>query len=358
MRKYSILMHGQTFGKAESYLEDIRARKVEPGGYLRRLLEKDDIRKLDAEGFVELLLRTKRPRIFAESAVRGDGWDWNQDELSILGDIAVAVPVTVYDDGRHWRPGIHPEPFPATLLYVPGALLRNGSGNTPADWEEATTENGNRIDPEGYFSLYERRLLPCFSYANSMAESNGRQALVTIPGLGCGQFAGPFHGQLGTELRNALERFLKTHGERFPNIRAVYYDPYRECQNERLEIGGLSFMIRPLTQRNDDKPQLCPPRKYEEDGDDFGDCDLFSLVAWDHVSWPGNDFYGGARATDDGVKGAATDSMAVVVGIQGVYDPVSNSYNPPEQYIDWEDAVRKNGIQLLAKSKLRVFPKI
>lgn len=51
------------------------------------------------------------------------------------------------------------------------------------------------------------------------------------------------------------------------------------------------------------KPQLCPPQRYAEHGDDFSHCQRFSVVAWDHVSWPGNDFYGGARATDDGRQG-------------------------------------------------------
>jgi len=42
---------------------------------------------------------------------------------------------------------------------------------------------------------------------------------------------------------------------------------------------------------------------------------------WDHVSWPGNDFYGGSRSTDDGVKAAATDSMAALTGVEGRYAP-------------------------------------
>jgi hypothetical protein len=41
-------------------------------------------------------------------------------------------------------------------------------------------------------------------------------------------------------------------------------------------------------------------------------CDLFSFVAW-----PGNDFYGGARSTDDGVKTAASKAMAVMTGSRG-----------------------------------------
>jgi hypothetical protein len=48
----------------------------------------------------------------------------------------------VFDDGQHTAPQMHPVPFQATLLYVPGALLRNGRGQTPADWDEVTLVHG------------------------------------------------------------------------------------------------------------------------------------------------------------------------------------------------------------------------
>jgi hypothetical protein len=96
--------------------------------------------------------------------------------------------------------------------------------------------------------------------------------------------------------------------------------PFSECSNAQLEIHGISLMVRPLLQGNLAKSQLCPPQAYAEVGDDFTGCLLFSMVAWDHVSWPGNDFFAGSRCTDDGVKAAATNSMAVLTGIEGRYD--------------------------------------
>ena len=105
-------------------------------------------------------------------------------------------------------------------------------------------------------------------------------------------------------------------------------------------------MVRPLLAGNAGKSQLCPPSAYAEDGDDFSNCVLFSIVAWDHVSWPGNDFFGGSRCTDDGVKAAATDSMAVLTGIEGHYDPDRGAYLPPAPYRTWGEAVEKNGLQL------------
>jgi hypothetical protein len=154
-----------------------------------------------------------------------------------------------------------------------------------------------RLNREGYYGLYERRLLPVFQHVNDSASVQGKQALLTIPGLGCGQFAGPFAGQLGTELKMVLERFLTLHGASFPQIKAVYFDPYSQCSNSRQEIHGISLMVRPLLQGNAGKSQLCQPSAYAEASDDFSDCTLFSIVAWDHVSWPGNDYFGGSRCT-------------------------------------------------------------
>jgi hypothetical protein len=79
-------------------------------------------------------------------------------------------------------------------------------------------------------------------------------------------------------------------------------------------------------------------------------------VAWDHVSWPGNNYYLSARITDDGVKAAATDSMYGMTGIQGSYDPISNQYCPPAEFKDWNAVVLQKGIQLSVQNKLIIYP--
>jgi hypothetical protein len=285
------------------------------------------------------LFDTKLPQIFAESAVAGDGTDWSPTELGLLGDVSIAVPVTVFDDGRHTAPTPHVPPFPGTLVFTPGALLRNGRGQSPADWRETTTPNGE-LFIEGYYRLYRRRLLPVFNYINDHA-ARPRSAFVTVPGIGCGQFAGPFRGELGARLRAVLERLLVEYGASLPNLKAVYYDPYSECENDRREIHGVSFMVRPLRAAgNQRKPQLCRPVAYAEPDDDFSECVLYSVVAWDHVSWPGNDFFMGSRATDDGVKAAASSSMFVLTGIEGEYDAEHGKYQPPQPYRNWDEVVK------------------
>ncbi len=353
--QYQVLLHPASLAKARSYRQALaKGGSRHAGQRLQTQLAGIDIEATSDEHFLECLFATKPPQIFAESAVYGDGRDWNQDELSILGDVGVAVSVMAFDVGSHGRnPTIHPTPVPATLLFIPGALLQNGTRNTPADWAEVTRDG--KIAPAAFHALYERRLLPLFLYANDRAAKDGRKALITLPGLGCGQFAGPFYGQLGAHLNDALKTLLRKHADELPHVQAVYYDPYSECQNERHEFGNLSLLVRPLSQGNQAKPQLCEPRRYEEAGDDFGECLLFSVVAWDHVSWPGNDFYCGSRRTDDGVKAAATSSMQAMTGVEGTYDPVSHCYNPPRAFRDWAQVVLDKKLRMRVEGNLLVL---
>lgn len=352
MENYQIVLHKKTYQKASNYLKSLKKGEP-PGKFLQAQLAGRDPGSLTVEDLIELLIQTKQPQIFAESSINGDGSDWYHRELSILGDISIVVPVEVFDNGRHYGPEVHPEPFPATLIFVPGALLRNGRNNTPADWEEVTRDD--EIDEKAYYKLYERRLLPGLMYISEQLARDNKPGLITIPGLGCGQFAGPFRGQLGEILKNTLMKMLETHGANLAGVKAVYYDPYNECRNERFEIHGISFFVRPLTQGNDPKSQLAAPPIYAEAGDDFSECRLFSFVAWDHVSWPGNDFYLGNRMTDDGVKAAATSSMRTMTGLAGSYDRHANQYKPPAGYQNWVEVVTQNNLQIQFKDNLHIY---
>ena len=354
MHTYSLLLHTDSFRGLQDYRAGLAAHGLaHAGGRLRADLRDQDVASLSDEAFLEHLINTKSPRIFAESAVHGDGRDWNSTELALLGDLGIAMAVRIFDDGHHRAPRIHEQPLTGTLLFTPGALLCNNQGGVAGDW--ATVTRDGRIDAAGYGALYERRLLPLLLHINEEARLGGHQALVTLPGLGCGQFAGPFQGTLGHYFKDALLALLGRHAGRLTQIRALYYDPFNECGNERHDFDGFSLRVRPLTRGNHDRPQLCPPQAYAEEGEDFSACRLYSLVAWDPVSWPGNDFWGGARATDDGVKAAATDAMRVLTGIEGRYDARLQGYQPPPPYRTWEQLVRNQGLRLRVADNLRVL---
>ena len=343
---YSIIIPEDTLASATNYLQALRVSRTQAGVLLHNQLQGAELLAMTTLDFMGKLFDTKKPQIFAEITVVGDGSDWNLLELGFLGDISVAVPVTIYDDGNHNAPTQHEHPFSGMLVFTPGALLCNGQGYKPPDLDEVTFTDG-QFSTEGYYNLYKRRLLPVLKFINDHT-GEPRSAFVTVPGLGCGQFAGTFYGQLGIRLQGVLQRLLKECGSSLKNLKCVYFDPYGECENFRSEIQGISFMVRPLrASGNKTKSQLCPPVDYEEKGDDFSECKLYSIVAWDHVSWPGNDFFIGSRATDDGVKAAATNSMSVLTNLAGEYDSTLGKYQAPKPFLNWKEVVddmMRNGI--------------
>ncbi|MCB9481617.1 MAG: hypothetical protein H6680_07345 [Desulfobacteraceae bacterium] len=349
---YRFLLSEKTYKNIKLYLNELK-KGEKPGFYLSKILEGKDLNKITPEVFLEYIIRTKKPQIFAESQVTGDGSDWNLKELSILGDVGVSVSVRVYDNGRHFNPLVHENSFNANLLFIPGALLRSSGKNIPADFNQVTKDKN--LCFEKFYSLYERRLLPLFYYADNYAKQKNKKAFITIPGLGCGQFAGKFIGTLGIELKKVLGLILENYGKNFSSVLGVYYDPYNECENEYHEIEGISFFVRPLLKQKIEKPQLCRPYIYNEKDRDFSNCELFSIVAWDHVSWPGNDFYLGSRVTDDGVKAAATDLMFKITEIEGCYNSGKNCYCQPHNYLNWKDVVLKNNIELKVCDNFLVF---
>ena len=350
---YTVLMHAESWAHLTEYTARCNAgadpdaaatsTAESPGPRVRAELGRLPVIDPSPEWVLHALLNSKKPRIFAESEVAGDGSDWTHEELRLLGDVSIAVPCVAYDNGLHVRPAVHQTPVLVTLLFVPGALLQNGRGGEPVD---ADVIADGRIDLDRYTGLYERRLLPALKYASADALRLGTRALVTLPGLGCGQFAGRFRGTLGVRFGEAQRRILQDHHASLDGIRAVWYDPYSEGAPSRETIGSVEFLTRPLTNSSHGTPQLCHPSDYEEPGDSFSDCRLYSVGAWDHVSWPGNDFVGGSRATDDGVKAAATDALYRLTGVRGRYNAQTNTYDPPDGYRTWKELIEKNRLEL------------
>ena len=355
MEKYKILINKITLKKIENYLTLIKKKSFLPGNRLKNSLQNIDIYNISPIQFAEILFNTKIPQVYAESAVNGDGSDWNKIELSILGDISIALPVITFDNALHSLPQIHSNPFQSILVFIPGALLENMKGEKPADWDELV--QNEKINLNGMFELYERRFLAPFTYINLISKLINQQAIITIPGLGCGQFSGKFRGSMGMYLKTILIAFLKKYINFFENIKVIYYDPFDECENDRIEIQHLSFLTRPLRKGNKDKGQLCQVVDYQDQNDNFEKLKLFSIVAWDHVSWPGNDFYIGSRTTDDGVKAAATNLMEIITGIKGYYNEKKYRYLPPKQYKNWKEVVLKNKIKFNVTNNIFLYPK-
>ncbi len=349
--QYDLVMSYQTMDKAKEYLENIKKNRESMGQHLKNELSGVLLDTLTPILLIRHLLATKKPKIFAEKAIQGDGSDWTQDELSILGDLGVAVDVDIFDDGIHVKPNIHDKPFQGTLLYIPGALLASKPTATPADLNEVV--QNDKVHEEKLYQLYLRRLLPLFKYVNKKMETTNQKAFITLPGFGTGCFAGKYKDNLKQMLGNAIEKLIKEHPFVFTHISAVYYDPYEECVEKNITIGKTEFMIKPFNSCN--KSQLCPPSEYSsKKGKIFSDHKLFSFVAWDHVSWPGNDFYKGQRKTDDGVKAAATNSMSKMTNHNGHYDRQQYKYIP-ENFNDWDAVIQNQKIKFGQDENLYVL---
>lgn len=299
------------------------------------------------------LMQAKRPQCFAEHEVTYDEWDLVT--LDSLAAHSIAVPVTVFDNGNHNNPVCHSTPHKAILLFVCGTLLASSVDDCPADFDLVV--EGQTLSVEGFVCLYQQRLLPALKYASEVAISQNKRAIITIPGLGCGAFAGCFSGRVGQFLRSAILTLVSDNISQLTGIEKIHFDPYRECVPSVTEFTKpngeiLTFVTSPMLKDTNGIEQLAPASA-------FGASDethmMFSVVAWDHVSWPGNDFYIGNRITDDGVKAAATDCMTQITGHPGVYNPMNNQYEPVG-FPTWIDVVKHFNVKLsVTEHNFRVF---
>ena len=339
MQRGEILLSELSLAKIKAYQQELIANGIDSAGcYVKAQFQSSAIslEQMGIEQFTQLLIQSKLPQIFAESGVNHDQRDWTLTEESILGDISVHLPVHFYNDGGHYSSyKNHPEPIDANLAYVPGALLRSdlGTGQT-ADLNEVIV--AGKIDQDKFNALYERRLLPQLLQINQHAKAQGKLAAVTVPGIGTGQFAGNYTGSIKQAFREALEYALETHQDQLDQIDIVHYDPYSGDEPKTAKIGHIDYRVRPSSTMVT-TGQLAYP-----DGSSKNTHTLTSFVAWDHFSWPGNDFWPGARETDDGVKAASTDTMAAITGMQGQYQPSTGSYMPPKGHANWQALAQAN----------------
>lgn len=179
---------------------------------------------------------------------------------------------------------------------------------------------------------------------NAQAQQQNKLAAITVPGIGTGQFAGVFaedqsKGGIKAAFRNALENVLSKHQDKLKHIDIVHYDPYSGDKHQAKEIGHIKFDVSPSSTMKTTGQLAFPAGATAETHT------LTSFVAWDHFSWPGNDFWPGARATDDGVKAASTNTMAVLTGSAGRYDAATGSYLPPMGYANWQQFAQHHKLQ-------------
>ncbi|KTD54694.1 hypothetical protein [Legionella quateirensis] len=344
MASGEILISEITLKKIKEYHQYLCTQGIdEAGAYLKQQLETSllPIEEMDLVTFTQFIIQSKIPKIFAESGVYHDKRDWTLQEESILGDIGIHMPVSFFNDGGHYSSfNNHTPPISGNLAYIPGALLRSDLSNTSADLQEVIVDG--HFNQQRFNELYERRLLPLLLNINSQAKNEGKLAAITVPGIGTGQFAGQYGDIIKEAFRTALEYVLEKNEAQLTQIDIIHYDPYSGDEAQAKNIGHIDYRVSPSS-IEETTGQLEYPK-----GSSASTHTLTSFVAWDQFSWPGNDFWPGSRATDDGVKAASTDTMAVITGVKGVYNPKNGSYEPPQSYSNWQALAKAKNINFSA----------
>lgn len=341
MNNIDILCSEATLKTIEVYYDDLLNNNKKPGAHLAKQLETVQLKDIDLETFIQLLIQTKLPQIFAESAVNHDESDWTAIEGKILGDLSVNMPVKFYNNGVHGRGFTsYVPPIEGNLAYVPGALLQARKGKRSADLDEVIV-NGT-LDQNKLNELYERRLLPQLLQINAQALHAGKKAAITMPGIGTGCFAGIYRPLIKDAFSKSLKYVLTKHAKNLPAIDIVHYDPYEGTTASTEQCGTIRFLTTPSQIFSQTTKQL----EYPE-GTSAKTHILTSFVPWDHFSWPGNDFWIGSRVTDDGVKGASTSTMEVITKEPGIYNETKGAFEPADpHYKTWAALARAKGIKL------------
>lgn len=116
-----------------------------------------------------------------------------------------------YDNGAWSKPVAHPKPLEVILVYVPGPLLTATNDLSAQPDINEICVNGI-FDKDAYYHMIERRLLPGLLNVNASADQKNEKLFITLPGIGCGAFAGAFRDRMHAEFEEAIRRLLTTHG--------------------------------------------------------------------------------------------------------------------------------------------------
>ncbi len=176
-------------------------------------------------------------------------------------------------------------------------------------------------------------MLSLLSYSNRLKT----KTIVTVPEIGCGAFSGQFSDIISDKFQATLQKIIEKHGAAFPNIAGIYSN-YTEEKVYKKPIphktGKLPLLEKPEVYA---KQLKLPEGKYT----------LVKAVAWDHISWPGNDFWNNNnRSTDDGASAAASAICYTLTGVKGQYDKKTQKYLPPQGMRDWEQVINDKNLTL------------
>ena len=340
--KLSIVISEDTLQLISDYLNEIKQNPTIMGQRLRKVFENtNDIEQLTTADLINALLKTKKPQIFPEhlkSGLLGNGRDWTKQEAQLLGRIGLKIEVQAYSK-QTYNPTLEDKlqsPHPVTVLVTNGALLKGNETGECKDGcdQEEVCENGS-LNKEKLKKYFEARLLPLLLQANQDAGNQG--GLVTIPGLGAGAFAGGkkfSDGQaITSQLGNIYREIIAENKDKLKNIKGIIYDKFDPPVSEPIVISGSNIKFIEEACSNDKgkqrigSGQLALPEEHDKA---FKGCKLYTVIAGDHVAFPGNDMYLNSCHTHEGGIGARTNLLGVITGIEGEYIEQEAKFLPKE----------------------------
>lgn len=398
--KFSFLISRQTFESIDALYQlavNVDTGKINVnafGARLQALLKDRKVKSIKSPAHLFSLINlTRHPRVSAEG-VFGWGRFWTPEEYRILAETVVLVHTRALDNAAYSNPLVHQHPFPVSLAFVSGLILSERFLDYKIVCNDAKPP---MLFPEKYYHAYKQRLLPALIAFSRQAQRMGTRILVTVPAIGCGSFSHAFPQPMMYKIFLwTLQSLIKENGPALFGIDVWVSFYYRKavlsnlvkkfkCTEEKLIIKSGNYTpayslvnefdeskIIPSTEGacDESKPrifveswregspvglqQLDTLEKYQKAINaypykaaithlaQYGH--LCSIVAWDPFSWPGNDWLENSRNTDDGVKGAATEALAVLTGEQhkGIYKSVFPPGFYPQGYADWETVIGAN----------------
>jgi len=373
--QYKILINQETLNEAQKYLQKIQnsidhdpkhcisslqklvgSRMIEQmqklAGEIDKKIDKDFILHLRLEDWMHMIINTKVPHIFSESisytpsSIESYNNTWSIIEQNILESTIITTAVTIYDNGGYGNNSIiHKNPFEGELIFVPEPVLTKEVIKHILSSQRIVYDG--QFDEEEFIKQMKQKLLPTFLYANQQSTSEN-QAWITVPGISCGVFGGRFGNyfngskQTPKALEKAIRQLLQEHHDALLNIAGVHLDTYATeslTQGEfrenigKIEFRGIEGQRGYNTKEGERYPKLSAPKTFDIKRKK---CKLFSIVAADALSLPGNDMNTGFKCTDEGISAGGTNLPTVITGKQGKYE-----YKGKKYQLDTDTTVEK-----------------
>ena len=275
--------------------------------------------ELNTKDKVHLLMSLKELECMYEKAKeeKGEVKGVNAAERRLLGMISTVSDVTFYDDGGRPTYKKHKEPIKGMLAFTSAPLLAEKHGDN--DLVQKRNQQGKdpvELKVEKYEQAIEDRILPVLRHFNDSCRDLEKKAFVTLPGLGCGYFAG---GQAAQSLVSmafikALGNILEKHSADLSSISGVCFDDFGgNYKAAPKKYGSIDFIIGKGHQEGR-IAQLMDPAEYGYKGSV-----LCNIAAWDHMAKEGNE---GNRAecidrqSDDPAKAKASNFLIQLYGLK------------------------------------------